>query len=313
VTNALSQVTTYGYDFNTGAVTSIEDPNLQTTTKTYDILTRLTSVTYPDTGSTSYCYTDMGGATCTQAGAPYEVVIEKAITSSLPEKSTIVFDGLGRVSQTQLNSDPGTVTYVDTTYDNDGRKYTVSNPHRSAASTTDGITTYIYDALGRVCVVGQPDGSAVSQSSGCPTTAPSGDVFTQYGAFPCTTVTDEAGHARESCVDGLGRMTSVLEDPGTSPHLNYQTLYQYDALSDLTNVTQNGSSSSLARVRNFTYDSLTHLTQAVNPESGTIKYAYDADSNVITKTAPSPNQASTGTATVATTYAYDKLNRLTGK
>ena len=51
----------------------------------------------------------------------------------------------------------------------------------------------------------------------------------------------------------------------------------------------------------------------MNPESGTINYAYDADGNVVTKTAPSPNQLSTGTATVSTSYAYDKLNRLTGK
>jgi RHS repeat-associated protein len=305
VTNALSQVTTYGYDFNTGAVTSIEDPNLQTTTKTYDILTRLTSVTYPDTGSTSYCYTDMGGATCTEAGAPYKVVITKAITSSLPETSTVVFDGLGRVSQTQLTSDPKGTTYTLTTYDADGRKSQVYNPTRCSSITTNcesettwGYSTTNYDGLSRVTSVAEQDGSVVS---------------TSYAAFPCTTVTDEAGHARESCVDGLGRMTSVLEDPGTSPHLNYQTLYQYDALSDLTNVTQNGSSSSLARVRNFSYDSLTHLTKAVNPESGTISYAYDADGNAITKTAPSPNQASTGTATVVTTYAYDKLNRLTGK
>ena len=54
-------------------------------------------------------------------------------------------------------------------------------------------------------------------------------------------------------------------------------------------------------------------TRAVNPESGTITYAYDADGNVITKTALSPNQPSTGTATVKTTYTYDKLNRLAQK
>ena len=38
-------------------------------------------------------------------------------------------------------------------------------------------------------------------------------------------------------------------------------------------------------------------------------YAYDADGNVITKTAPLPNQV--GASTVTTTNTYDKLNRLT--
>ena len=58
-------------------------------------------------------------------------------------------------------------------------------------------------------------------------------------------------------------------------------------------------------------DSLSHLLSASNPESGNIAYAYDADGNVITKTAPLPNQ--TGTSTATTTYSYDKLNRLTQK
>jgi YD repeat-containing protein len=132
VTNQLSQSTSYGYDSNTGAVTSITDPNSQPTYKQYDILTRPTQVTYPDNGSTSYCYTDMGGSTCTQAGAPYKVVITKAITTSpvLNETSTVVFDGLGRLSQTQLNSDSPTTSYTQTTYDALGRKYQVYNPTR---------------------------------------------------------------------------------------------------------------------------------------------------------------------------------------
>ncbi len=79
VTNTLSQDTTYGYDSNTGAVTSIKDENSQITTKSYDILTRLTSVSYPDGGSTSYCYTDMGGSTCSKSGAPYEVVVPRPL------------------------------------------------------------------------------------------------------------------------------------------------------------------------------------------------------------------------------------------
>ncbi len=307
VTNALSQSITYTYDFNTGAVTSITDPNSQTMTKNYDALTRLTSVSYPDGGSTSYCYTDSGGLTCSQSGAPYAVVVTRAITSSpvLNETSTVIFDGLGRVSQTQLNSDPSGTTYTETIYDALGRKSQVYNPTRCssitancASETTWGYTSTNYDALSRATSVIEQDGSTVG---------------TNYSAFPCTTVTDEAGKSRQSCVDGLGRMTSVVEDPGSSGHLNYLTTYAYDALGDLTVVTQNGSPSPSgnARVRTFQYNSLSQITTATNPESGTISYGYDADGDVITKTAPLPNQ--TGSATVTTTSTYDKLNRLTSK
>ena len=304
-TNALGQFMSYAYDFNTGAVTSITDWNSQVATKNYDALTRLTSVSYPDGGSTTLCYTDTGGATCTQGSAPFAVVKTKAITASpvLNETSTFLFDGLGRTSQTQLNSDPSGTTYTLATYDALGRKSQVYNPTRCSSitancnnETTWGYTTTNYDPLNRVTSVVEQDGSTVS---------------TNYSAFPCTTVTDEAGNSRQSCVDGLGRMTSVLEDPGASPHLNYTTNYTYDALGNLTYVNQIGSTGGQPRTRTFQYDSLSELTSALNPESGTILYAYDADSNVITKTAPLPNQNLS--ATVTTTNTYDKLNRLTKK
>jgi RHS repeat-associated protein len=305
VTNPLGQQTTSGYDFNTGLVTSVTDPNSKTTTKTYDIMDRLTGISYPDGGSTGYCYTDMGGSTCTISQAPpYQAVVTDAITSSLNETATILFDGLGRPTQTQLNSDPDGTTYTLTTYDALGRKSKVYNPTRCSTPTSNcknettwGYTTTKYDVLNRVTSVVEQDGSTVG---------------TNYAAYPCTTVTDEVGTSRQSCLDGLGRMTSVVEDPGSSPHLNYQTSYLYDVLGNMTSVTQNGSNSANARNRSFLYDSLSRLTSATNPESGTITYAYDADGNVITKTAPKPNQT-TGTATVTTTDTYDQLNRLVEK
>jgi RHS repeat-associated protein len=315
VANTLAQTTYYCYDFNTGAPTTIQDPNLQTTTKGYDILGRLTSVNYPDGGSSSYCYSDMPsslGGTC-PSGPPFQVIETKPLYSTtLSETRTGVVDGLGRLSQAQLNSDPTGADYTLTTYDGLGRKSVVYNPTRCSTitsncktETTWGFTTTNYDALSRVTSVVEQDGSTVSITYG--TTPPSG--YTGY----CTTATDEVGNSHQSCVDGLGRMTSVVEDPGSSPHLNYLTVYGYNALGDLTGVTQYGSSSSNARVRSFAYNSLSHLTSATNPESGTITYAYDADGNAITKTALSPNQANAGTATVVTTSTYDKLNRLTGK
>jgi RHS repeat-associated protein len=302
VTNALSQNTTCAYDFNTGLVTSVTDPNSQTTTKTYDIMWRLTSVAYPDGGSTTYCYTDLGGATCTQVSSPpYSVVTKKAITNNVSKIATALFDGLDRLSQTQLTSDPGGTTYTQTTYDAIGRKSQVYNPTRcnppttNCGETTWGYTTYNYDALNRVTSVVEQDGSTVS---------------TNYSAFPCTTVTDETGKSRKSCVDGLGRLTGVWEDPGSTPHLNYETDYIYDTVGNVNSVMQKGSDATKVRTRTFAYDSLSRLTSASNPESRAISYGYDADGNIITKTGLSPNQPPTGTKTVTTTYTYDTLNRL---
>jgi RHS repeat-associated protein len=100
-------------------------------------------------------------------------------------------------------------------------------------------------------------------------------------------------------------------DVGNQP---LATLYQYDALGNLLRVDQKGTAptdSTQWRTRTFTYDSLSRLLTATNPESGTISYAYDADGNLLQKTSPAANQ--TGTATQTVSYCYDALHRVTSK
>jgi RHS repeat-associated protein len=277
-TNVLNQSTNYGYDLNSGVVTSIQDRNQQSTTRSYDFMGRPTQITYPDGGSTSYCYTDLGGVTCAQSGPPFQVVTTRLASPSPSITMTTVYDGLGRVAQTQMNSDSEGTDYIDTAYDGVDRVASVSNPHRISSLSTDGTAAYAYDALDRTTFVNEQDGSVISMS---------------YSGR-CSTVTDPAGKSRKSCSDALDRLTQVTEDPSG---LGYVTIYANNALNNLTGVVQNGS-----RQRTFTYDSLSRLTQAINPESGTISYAYDADGNVLTKVAPATNLASTsgkGSGTVS--------------
>jgi RHS repeat-associated protein len=294
ITNAIGQITTHSYNSCVGSLASTINPNAQISTTTYDLLGRATSTSFPDGGSTATCYSDAPGATCYNASTPLTTTTTQKINASISSVATIVFDDLGRLKQTQLNSDPDGVTYVDTTYDAIGRKATVSNPHRSGTSATDGTTIYTYDPLSRTTRIVEPDGSSVN-------TIYSGN---------CTTVTDEANKARKSCADGLERLIQVFEDPSG---LNYETDYQYDAIGNLLRVDQKGGSTNSAnwRTRTFVYDSLSHLLTATNPESGIITYTYDANGNISTKTAPKPNSGQTGTVT--TSYTYDALNRLTQK
>src|ERR1051326_7073216 len=97
----------------------------------------------------------------------------------------------------------------------------------------------------------------------------------------------------------------------------YTTLYIYDALGNLTCVEQHGNSSGTGcsaapsndatspwRVRRFTYDSLSRLLTARNPESGAITYTYDNDGELLQKASPAPNQ--TGPATQTVSYCYDE-------
>jgi RHS repeat-associated protein len=274
-------------------IASATDLNSQPTSFNYDGLNRLTSNNFPDNGQTTYCYSDFTGSCYSSTLPPYEITTIK-MTSSANFISTTQVDGLSRTAQTQIKSDTEGTDFTDTTYDALGRVATVSNPHRNGSLSTDGVTAYRYDPLGRVCVIIPPDGTTPSGTT-CPTTAPTNDIFKTYSGN-CATVTDQAGRARRTCSDALGRVVSASEDPGG---LNYLTSYGYDALNNLTSVLQAGS-----RQRTFTYNSLSQLLTATNPESGTITYTYDNDGNVLTKT---------DARNVMTTYTYDSLNRLTNK
>jgi YD repeat-containing protein len=108
-----------------------------------------------------------------------------------------------------------------------------------------------------------------------------------------------------------GAALSGAYNPGDIGNNPFLTLYAYDALGNLLRVDQKGSAPSDStqwRTRTFTYDSLSRLLTANNPESGTISYTYDGDGNLLMKISP-PNQP--GTTSQPVSYCYDELHRVT--
>lgn len=259
ITDALTHVTKFSYDSCSGLKASVTDPNSATTTYSFDGLGRPVTTTRPDTGTTTDTYVD---------SIPNSVSASSSITSTLNKVQETILDGFGRKIQTQLTSDPDGTDHVDTTYDSLGRVASVSNPYRSTSDSTYGITSYEYDTLNRTLQVTEPDGS-----NSVVTTTYSGNT---------TTVTDEAKKTRKSQTDALGRLTNVWEDPSG---LNYLTSYGVDAFGNVTGVTQNGS-----RARGFSYNGLSQLVSATNPESNQVTYTYDNDGNLLTKTGYLENQ-----------------------
>ena len=309
--NSVTMTKTFGYYWGAGQVALSTDENSNTSYfHFYDSLNRPTSTALPNSGWIYNVYPS-GSETQVDIGTG---VSSPTLSISCPTSGNacrhdqILTDGLGRTIHQNLVSDSGGQTSVDTGYDSNGRVYSVSNPHRSGSSSTDGTEYYAYDGLDRVILVTRADGSVAHTYYGT-AAGSNGGLSTQlcsgYGiGYPILSV-DEAGLKRQTWTDGFGRLVET-DEPNSGGTLSVPTCYSYDLNNNLTAVLQSGS-----RQRTFIYDSLSRLTQATNPESGTINYTYDANSNVRTKTAPAPNQ--TGSATVTTTYGYDALNRLTAK
>ena len=300
--NALSQCVSGNYDWGTGLLTSFSDANGKTSNYTYDFMSRLTLAQLPADSAgnqpqTSFTYSPANVF-------PLNLQRSHTITTSLSDVATNYYDGLGRAYRSQHTTPDGNST-VDMIYDGLGHVVSVTNPYYSTTDPTYGVIQTQFDALGRPTQVTKQDGS-VSAVQYDQTSANSANGN-------CTIATDEAGKLRKSCVDGLGRLIEVDEPQASSGSMSspYVTLYSYDALANMLSVNQKGDGSQPARVRNFTYDSLSRLLTATNPESGIISYSYDANSNLLQKTSPAPNQVGTATQTIS--YCYDALNRVTGK
>ena len=211
----------------------------------------------------------------------------------------MVFDGFGRQVRSEQHEDGTKCIATIQSYDGLGRVEEVGNPLRENSCRSSSLTVpsvktqYDYDALGRVTRITYPDGSSAT---------------TDYSSNT-TTFADEARNKRKTVSDALGRLTQVTEDPDG---LAYATSYSYDALDNLTRVTQGSQS------RTFGYDSLGRLLCASNPESrvgsaacntatlpttGVDRYSYDGNSNLTSHT-------NARGVTVSTTY--DRRDRPTG-
>jgi RHS repeat-associated protein len=318
ITNPLGQSATFQYAYGDGQLIQSTDPNNQITKYEYEtLLRRLAETDFPDGGETSISYNDNP---YTSSSNTPNVTTTKVATPD-PNITTITyFDGAGHTISSNVNSATSTLcptgNHTDTTYDGLGRIATVSNPYCISGDQTSGLTTYTYDALNRTTSIMHPDSTTI--------------LTTYLGR--ATQVQDEGYDnsgdriTRISQTDGLGRLASVCEvAPGpfvgangastasliglngtpascsldlNPSSMGFVTTYTYTAFDNLKGVTQGGMS------RSFTYDSLSRLTSAANPESGLINYKYDLNGNLSSKTDARP---------VTVTYTYDVLNRNTLK
>src|SRR5712692_5620755 len=314
---------TFGYYIYSGQLAVSTDQNSNTSYSHFqDSLSRLTSAYGPLVpGSTTVRPWSLNvyAASDTQADTYLGITdVTASASCTYCRHDQVLLDGLGRPITQSLMRDPEGTSSVNTTYDQLGRVKNSSHPARSTASTTDGVETPAYDALGRSVKVTHQDttfsqtfyGAAVS-GTGVNTTQLCLPTTT-YGLGYPTLFVDESGKKRETWRDGLGRPIEA-DEPDSSGNLTSSTCYTYDPISNLTQIVHG------SQTRTYAYDTLSRPTSVTVPElansSGSncsVTYAYDNNSNVLTQTAPAPNQSSC-TTTVTITLSYDALNRLTGK
>jgi YD repeat-containing protein len=316
VTNALGQTTAFTYDTNTGQKISSTDPNNQTTSWSYDASGRLSGVSYADGGRVSYCYNDLAGMCSAGTGAVNSVIVTKVENTSKNLQIEADVDSLGRKVRTIANEGNGSFLYTDTHYDALGRVQSISNPYRSTADVTYGITQYVYDALARKVEEISPDSSSSWWCYNGDQTSSQPNCFTNVASANSSSwvdMSDQEGKHWQHASDAAGRLTGVMEPDPSTGSLSLSTRYSYNGLDDLVSIVQGGNGTETSRTRSFQYDSLARLTNSSNPETGTISYGYINNAGALCAGDVSLPCSKTDARGVVTNYAYDSVNHLLSK
>ena len=285
-TNGISHVDSYTYDAATGKMLTHTDENQNQTHFTYsDPLGRLTKIQVPVSASVNSNKT-------IDYSVPRVVTVKQDENQSADGAlvTSTTYDGLGRAISTET---PDSAT-VDVSYVASGAIASKSNPHfAGVSSSSDFVSTFTYDALGRKSAQVEPDATRSWKYSG--------NTIDYYIG---------STHFWKQSLDAFGSLVEVYEDPDI---LNLHTSYTYSFLGNLTDVSQQGLT------RHFDYDSLSRLTQSHNPETGWICYgttngqaangsncsaSYDGNGNL---------QYKTDSRGITAQYLYDNLNRLLSK
>jgi RHS repeat-associated protein len=301
------------WDCNGGVPTKSIDVNGNQTTYSYsDSLYRQTKVLRPDGGSTTTTYN-------TSSGSPFpngwSVHTTTSIDSSRSMTRASLMDGLARPVQTQNQSDPNGIAYVNTVYNTLGQVYSVSNPFYTAADATYGVTSFSYDALGRKTLITNPDTTIRK-------------VKYTNRAF---STTDESGIESFYQINGLGQLTIACTGFGSGVQANgaktvacpvdtdtgaggFVASYVYDAANRLTSLNYSG------QVRSWTYDGVGRKLTSIQPEISGINcrggtysacYSYDTGSAGDLYQIVVPKANSTASAAFTIAYKWDGMHRLT--
>ena len=269
-----------------GVLTSITDENSKSTSISYNdaYFWRPYQVTDSSGAVTTYTYPTSSPFNWVESSLPI-------VSASSAADVLTTFDGLGRVHLQQTRQQPGLNSFdtVETDYDSLGRASKVTVPFNAAAGGTNASapgTSTQYDALNRVLQV-TDGGGGYTQYAYSPSNS---DVVATAGPNP----TGENLKKRQLEYDGLGRLTSVCEMTSASgsgscaqqtTQTGYWTKYVFDALGDLTGMTQNAQASAGSQqTRSYSFDGLGRMISETNPEIGpssgpvAVTYAYDSAS-----------------------------------
>jgi len=323
---------TFGYDNDTGMLTSAQDPLSNTTQYAYNEDLKISTITYPGGGHKYYTYhEDDYGRLASEARDfnidkrtyTYDANQAKLTVADYYSKETVIyFNEHGRtisitdelenttyytwdsnLNRTGIEDPEGNETTF--TYDSKGNMLTVSREKDSTTYTT----TYTYDStFNKVASITDAKSRLTTEFDYDNTTGnlieivnkiPGGTDYTtefDYDAYGrLTEKTDPKGFVTEYTYYSNGLL--YQEKKRKEAGVYFTTTYVYDTHGNPYTITD-----AEGKTTEYTYNALNLLLEEENANSDTTTYAYDSRRNLTSITDGEGN---------ATSYTYDTANRLT--
>jgi RHS repeat-associated protein len=173
-----------------------------------------------------------------------------------------------------------TITYTETVNATGARK---QEDVKDSTGTLVRTLARLYNTLGQLQTITDAD----HRNTG----------FTYDANGNLDETTDALTRKADNDYDPLDRLSRTLQDRDGANAIAAETLFAYDALDNLTHVTDPKGLNT-----NYTYNGFSELKTLTSPDTGTTIYSYDSAGNLASQTNANGK---------VTNYAYDALNRPT--
>ncbi|MGO4301975.1 RHS repeat domain-containing protein [Leifsonia sp. RAF41] len=302
VTNPLGWTAKTTVDPATGATVAETDANGKLTTASYDALGRLVGVWLPNNPQSANPSAPTTKYTYTVSQTAASVV---ATESQVPGGTTTrydLYDGLGRVVQSQSAAVQAGSVITDTSYDRQSRIVSSTKPYWAVAvasgklfvptslSQVPSRTDTVFDAAGRTTAsVRYTYGDEASRTTNTYPGADRVDVTPPSGGTLSSTITNSRG-----------QKTALTQYPGPiAAGGGLTTQYEFSPTGRMSAMVDPAGNR-----WSWAYDVQGNQVSAVDPDSGTSASTFDAAGNQLT---------STDARGQTLAYAYDALNRKTAQ
>ena len=328
ITDAQNNTTSYQYD-SRGDRTAVIDPingSAHPTSFSYDSMSRLLGITYPDGSTVSFTY-DVRGRRITSTDQNGKIT---TYTYDAADRLTAVTDPANNTTQYAYDTEDNMLSITDanghttqfayntrgwvtqTTFPSSLAEYYAYDLVGNLLSKTDrkgNTIQYLYDSLYRLTQKTYPDTTTVE--------------YAYDLANKVLQVSDPTG-TYGFAYDNMGRLVGTSTSYAFLSGPTFTNSYTYDAASNRTSLTApdgsistygydtlnrlNGLANSWAGSFGFSYDALSRRTQLTRPNGVTTNYSYDSVSHLL-----SALHQEGSTTLDGASYTYDPAGNRTSK